>query len=200
MSATRLKGSLAVPADAVGAILVAVRSSEQRNEPAGAGTADFLHYFGFASLIIALEGEHESKGLGVERLAGRLADAVQWLDTRNDLRLLPFGILALGDAVAPALVASAHLADRVSAMVVGGGRPDLAGPALSMVSAPTLLVVGAEGGVALGGARSAARSLSSAEVAVIDDVNDLLTDPGALGTLAWLARRWFTDHLAAQPN
>jgi putative phosphoribosyl transferase len=55
---------------------------------------------------------------------------------------LPDGYFGASTGAAAALVAAAERPDVVSAVVSRGGRPDLAGPALMRVRAPTLLIVG----------------------------------------------------------
>lgn len=196
MSAPRLTASLAVPTGAAGAVLVAVRSAPERREPARVAAADFLHHFGFASLLASLEADDEATGtLGVERLAGRVADAVRYLEALDRVRELPIGILAIGDAVAPVLIASAHLGG-VVALVASGGHPDLAGSALAAVRAPVLLVAGERAEASLESARAAARAIAApSEVAVVEDSADPNAEPEGVGTVCWLARRWFADHL-----
>lgn len=191
----RLAGSFAAPADPKGLVLVAVRSGAERRDPLRVQLADFLYHFGFGSLLASLEvagdpveGEDGAPDLG--RLAGRVGDAVDWLAGRGG----PVVVLALEGAVAPALVAAAHLGDRIAALVGSGGRPDRAGSALSRVAAPTLLVAGALGSVEA--ARSALRILpDTAELAIVDDTGEPGADPESAGTVCWLAQRWFVGHL-----
>ena len=74
-------------------------------------------------------------------LARRLVGAVDWLAARfgGELRL---GLFGASIGAAAALVAAAERPDQVAAVVSCGGRPDLVGPALEGVTAPTLLIVG----------------------------------------------------------
>src|SRR5207247_7768384 len=78
----------------------------------------------------------------IELLAARLAEATDWLVMHNDPRGLTVGYFGASTGAAAALIAAARLEDRVSAVVSRGGRPDLAGPSLERVTAPTLLIVG----------------------------------------------------------
>jgi len=74
-------------------------------------------------------------------LAARLIATTDWLTQHPETQDLPIGYFGASTGAAAALVA----ADRpnvVGAVVSRGGRPDLAGPALARVQAPTLLLVG----------------------------------------------------------
>jgi putative phosphoribosyl transferase len=75
-------------------------------------------------------------------LAERLVDATDWLAQRPDTRHLGIGYFSASTGAAAALVAAAERPDVVGVVVSRGGRPDLAGPALPLVRAPTLLIVG----------------------------------------------------------
>ena len=52
------------------------------------------------------------------------------------------GYFGSSTGAAAALMAAARLGDEIGAVVSRGGRPDLAGDALPLVKAPTLLIVG----------------------------------------------------------
>jgi putative phosphoribosyl transferase len=70
---------------------------------------------------------------------------------------LPIGYFGASTGAAAALVAAAERPDVVNAVVSRGGRPDLAGPALMRVRAPTLLIVGGNDVLVIpGSARAAA--------------------------------------------
>jgi hypothetical protein len=81
------------------------------------------------------------ESLSIDLLARRLIAAIEWLGTDVPASL-PIGLFGASTGAAAALVAAAERADAVHAVVSRGGRPDLAGPALARVHAPTLLVVG----------------------------------------------------------
>jgi len=57
---------------------------------------------------------------------------------------LPVGYFGASTGAAAALVASSADEGPVAAVVSRGGRPDLAGPALRSVRAPTLLIAGGD--------------------------------------------------------
>ncbi|MFZ1059879.1 MAG: phosphoribosyltransferase, partial [Candidatus Rokuibacteriota bacterium] len=85
---------------------------------------------------------------------------------------------------------------RVAAIVSRGGRPDLAGPRLGAVTAPTLLIVGGDDRVVLDLNRRAQQALRCVnELAVVPGATHLFEEPGALEQVADLAREWFRRHL-----
>src|SRR5438067_1322840 len=72
-------------------------------------------------------------------IAGRLDAARTWLEG-SGLTGLPLVLLGMGTAAAAALLSAAAKPARVRAVVACGPRPDTAGIALRMVSAPALLI------------------------------------------------------------
>jgi putative phosphoribosyl transferase len=85
--------------------------------------------------------------------------------------------------------------------MVRGGRPDLAGPRLATVTAPTLLIVGGQDHVVLDLNRQAKAQLHCENsLAVVPGATHLFEEGDTLQAAAELARDWFTDHLAAGPR
>jgi pimeloyl-ACP methyl ester carboxylesterase len=97
---------------------------------------------------------------------------------------------------AAALVAAAKLPGRVGAVVSRGGRPDLAGNALDMVQAPTLLIVGgADFGVIELNERALACLRGVKALQIVPRASHLFPEPGALEAVIDNAARWFEQHL-----
>lgn len=97
-----------------------------------------------------------------------------------------------------ALWAAAYLDKRVSAVVVRGGRPDLAAEKLPAVSAPTLLLVGGDDTHVLDLNRAALRLLGSgpdSSLVVVPHAGHLFEGPGQLELVAEHAANWFAGHL-----
>ncbi len=85
------------------------------------------------------------------------------------------------------------------AVVSRGGRPDLAGPALVRVEAPTLLIVGGNDPLVIELNRAALAQLRCEKrLVVIPGATHLFEEPGALDQVARLAREWFERHLARE--
>ncbi|MGH8873308.1 MAG: hypothetical protein ACRDWS_15200, partial [Acidimicrobiia bacterium] len=98
---------------------------------------------------------------------------------------------------AAALIAAAERPGEVSAVVSRGGRPDLAGEALPVVRAPTLLIVGGRD-TAVVEMNISARSRMGAETSleIVPGATHLFEEPGALDVVADLAAGWFRRHMS----
>ena len=77
-----------------------------------------------------------------------------------------------------------------------GGRPDLAGPYLNQVMAPTLLLVGGHDQPVLAMNQEAfARLTCPKELGIVPGATHLFEEPGTLEQVAELALRWFQRYL-----
>jgi putative phosphoribosyl transferase len=132
-------------------------------------------------------------------LSLRLAAATNWLLTQRDLHELPVGYFGASTGAAAAIAAAAELPDIVRAIVSRGGRPDLAGPALGCVRAPTLLIVGAFDSIVIDLNRDALRRLRCEKrLDIVPRAGHLFEEPGALEKVSNLACSWFNEHLVAK--
>jgi putative phosphoribosyl transferase len=87
--------------------------------------------------------------------------------------------------------------DLVGAIVSRGGRPDLAGPALPLVKAPTLLIVGGRDEVVIEPNQRAFDQLRCEKrLEIVQGATHLFEEPGTLEQVARLARDWFVRYLA----
>ena len=99
-----------------------------------------------------------------------------------------------------ALTAAATLGPVIRAIVWRGGRPDLAGAAVTRVQAPTLLLVGSLNVVVLAlNQRAYARLPADKRLVIIPGATHLFEEPGALEEVAWRAVQWFARYLWPQP-
>jgi pimeloyl-ACP methyl ester carboxylesterase len=109
---------------------------------------------------------------------------------------LALGYFGASTGAAAALVAAAERPDGVRAIVSRGGRPDLAGPALARVRAPTLLIVGGNDFQVIELNRAACAELrAEKELVIVPGATHLFEEPGALEEVARLARDWFERYL-----
>jgi dienelactone hydrolase len=92
-------------------------------------------------LLTDAEALHRQNIFDIPLLARRLRLAVEWARADKDTCRLRIGLFGASTGAA-ALCAAADLQSQISAVVSRGGRPDLAGGALPLVSAPTPLIVG----------------------------------------------------------
>lgn len=116
---------------------------------------------------------------------------------RAGLGTLLFDLLTHEEEIDRANVRAAAEPDaRIAAVVSRGGRPDLAGPSLAAVRAPTLLIVGGEDRLVLRLNREAQAALNcESRLAVVPGASHLLEEPGTLMAAAGLACDWFRQHL-----
>jgi putative phosphoribosyl transferase len=195
----RLQGDLRLPAAAKGLIVFAHGSGSSRRSVRNREVASNLNAAGFATLLLDLLSERESidreNVFDVDLLADRLLAATAWADARADLRDLPIGYFGASTGAAAALAAAAA-DERIGAVVSRGGRPDLAGPAIGRVEAPTLLIVGgADRAVLRLNELALSRIRGPAELAVVPGAGHLFEEPGALRRVAELAAAWFEARL-----
>jgi len=96
------------------------------------------------------------------------------------------------------LVAAAERPEAIHAVVSRGGRPDLAGPLLSQVRAPTLLLVGGNDVPVIRLNRQALAQLGSQDkqLIIVPGATHLFEEPGALEEVAHRAADWFMRHLS----
>lgn len=88
---------------------------------------------------------------------------------------------------------------KVEAVVSRGGRPDLAGEALTKVLAPTLLLVGGRDNVVIDLNRRAQAMLPGrCELTIIPGATHLFEEPGTLERVATLACESFIEHLLSR--
>jgi putative phosphoribosyl transferase len=198
-----LEGDLVVPDNASGVVVFAHGSGSGRHSPRNRQVASTLNEAGFGTLLMDLltaeedefdrvTGEHR---FDIPLLADRLVAAIDWLRGGEPARL-SIGLFGASTGAAAALVAAAARADDVAAVVSRGGRPDLAGSALSRVRAPTLLIVGGADHQVLELNRRALKQLrTEKELAVVPGAGHLFEEAGALEQVAELAAEWFSRYL-----
>src|SRR4051794_37216656 len=199
-----LEGDLDMPPKARGVVLFAHGSGSSRHSPRNRFVAGKLQEWGLGTLLIdLLTREEEAVDVRTARLrfdigllAERLVGATDWLAEDPDTRGLKIGYFGASTGGGAALVAAAERPDVVGAVVSRGGRPDLAGPALLHVRAPTLLIVGGDDEPVIGMNREALEQLRSEKrLEIVAGATHLFEEPGALEVVAGLAGRWFRQHL-----
>ncbi|MFD7440051.1 phosphoribosyltransferase family protein [Streptomyces sp. NPDC059909] len=196
----RLAGELTMPDGAAAAVMFAHGSGSSRHSPRNRSVAAALNRAGLGTLLFDLlteaEGADRANVFDIEILARRLAGATHWLRTRTPV---PIGYFGASTGAAAALWAASTAGTDVGAVVSRGGRPDLAGPRLPGVRAPTLLIVGGRDTTVLDLNRQAQSALRCENrLEVVPGATHLFEEPGALDEVAALARDWFTLHLTPQ--
>lgn len=197
-----LEGFLGRPTRAKGAVLFAHGSGSGRFSPRNGYVAHELQSAGLATLLIDLLTPEESADrrlvFDIPLLASRLLAATDWLDAQPATRDLGLGYFGASTGAGAALVAAAQ-APAVRAVVSRGGRPDLAGEALSRVRAATLLIVGGNDPQVLELNQQAYQQLPQPkELVVVPGAGHLFAESGRLEEVASLAGGWFLMHLSAR--
>jgi putative phosphoribosyl transferase len=202
---TALEGNLGLPEGAGGLVVFAHGSGSGRQSPRNRHVAGALRERRLATLLVDLLTPDEEEidlrtghlRFDIALLAERLVAVTDWLGQQPDTRQIHVGYFGASTGGGAALVAAAERSEAVGAVVSRGGRPDLAGPSLARVRAPTLLIVGGSDAPVLALNREALAQLRcQAELAVIPRATHLFEEPGALDEVATLAGGWFSRHLA----
>jgi dienelactone hydrolase len=204
-----LEGELEIPPRAKGVVLFAHGSGSSRHSLRNKYVAGTLHDSDIGTLLFDLltkdEEEEETYTrhlrFDIDLLAGRLVYATRWIKEQAEIQELPVGYFGASTGAAAALVAAAALAEQVAVVVSRGGRPDLAGPYLDKVKAPTLLIVGGRDHHVIRLNMDAYSQLQCEKrLEIVDRATHLFEEPGALEEAARLAAEWFKKHFESEAD
>ncbi|RJQ43782.1 MAG: hypothetical protein C4534_07555 [Gaiellales bacterium] len=200
----QIEGNLVIPEGAHGIVLFAHGTGSSRMSPRNRFVAQELNDTGLATLLIdlltreeeAVDAQTAELRFDIDLLAGRLEGAIDWLAANPPTSNLSIGLFGASTGAGAALVAATHRTEQVKAIVSRGGRPDLAGPAISSVKAPVLLIVGGRDLPVVRLNKMVVDELMvDNEVKVISGATHLFEEPGALEEVARAAASWFTRYL-----
>lgn len=199
----QLEGALTIPPDAQGVVIFAHGSGSSHRSPRNQKVAEFLSHHGFGTLLFDLLTRCEEANdfdaclrFDIPLLTNRLVTATRWVAQIPAARDLPLVFFGASTGGAAALCASVELGTQVHAIVMRGGRPDLAGDALENVTAPTLLLVGGWDDVVIQLNYAAFdRMRCEKHLEIIPRATHLFDEPGALEKVSELAQMWFFTHL-----
>jgi len=199
-----LSGNLTIAENPMALVLFAHGSGSSRHSPRNQFVAGTLNRAGLGTLLFdLLTPEEEALDIytrehrfNIGLLAERLVHATKWARQQKETRDQRVGYFGSSTGGAAALVAAAELPQDVGAVVSRGGRPDLAGDALSKVQAPTLLIIGGNDDIVIE-LNEIARDQMRCEVKleIIPGATHLFEEAGALEHVAKLASEWFSLHL-----
>ncbi|HEX8725469.1 MAG TPA: hypothetical protein VF737_08785 [Gemmatimonadaceae bacterium] len=199
-----LEGDLSVPAGATSLVLFAHGSGSSRLSPRNIQVARGLQEAGLATLLFDLLTQEEGAEdaftghlrFDIELLARRLVGVTDLMAEGHAGASWRIGYFGASTGAAAALIAAARRPDLIHAVVSRGGRPDLAGSALSAVKAPTLLIVGEYDRVVIDLNRDAFERLWCIKrLDIVPRATHLFEESGALEEVTRLARGWFEHHL-----
>lgn len=200
---TELMGDLVIPEAAKGLVVFAHGSGSGRHSPRNRYMAGELQHARFGTLLVdLLTMEEEQVDLetlefrfNIDLLAARMVGLTDWYRRHPEWSFLDLGYFGASTGSAAALIAAGARPQDVRAVVSRGGRPDLV-PALSLVQAPTLLIVGGDDLPVLEWNQRAFEQLGGdKQLATVPGATHLFEEPGALEQVARLAVRWFERYL-----
>ncbi|PKN17424.1 MAG: hydrolase [Deltaproteobacteria bacterium HGW-Deltaproteobacteria-6] len=200
-----LEGDLAIPPRAKSIILFAHGSGSSRLSSRNKYVARYLQREGLATLLFDLLTSEEEQvdrynarlRFDISLLASRLSGATAWVKAQNAMAKMTIGYFGASTGAAAALIAENDHQDVVKAIVSRGGRPDLAGRGLSVVSAPTLFIVGGEDYEVITLNEQAMTQVKAIKkMTIVPGATHLFGEPGALEAVADLASFWFKKYLS----
>jgi predicted alpha/beta-hydrolase family hydrolase len=200
-----LEGELDIPEGTKGIVVFVHGSGSSRHSPRNQYVAQELQRNGLATLLFDLLTIEEERidmltrelRFDIDMLSKRLIDATSWLLSRPDTKELNLGYFGASTGAAAALIAAKEHSETVKAIVSRGGRPDLAGPALMYVKAPTLFIVGERDTqvIELNQWALERMVITEKELKIIPGATHLFEEKGALEEVSRLADAWFKKYL-----
>jgi len=202
-----LDGDLVVPPRAAGLVVFAHGSGSSRFSHRNRSVAEVLQDGGFATLLLdlltpaeeAVDVQTREFRFDIDRLGRRVVAAVDWAATDPRVAGLPIATFGASTGAAAAIIAAAERPEQVRAVISRGGRPDLAGDALPVALAPTLLIVGGDDDAVIVINENAMRAMQAlVHLEIVPGATHLFEEPGTLERVSWLALDWCKRHLGEQ--
>lgn len=199
-----LEGILNIPSHCQGIVIFAHGSGSSRYSKRNQSFANYFNDHKLATLLFDLLTPDEEMideysrefRFNIPMLAERILLATNWLLQEPITKSLPIGYFGASTGAGAALVAAAKMVDIVRAIVSRSGRPDLAGNALLLVQAPTLLIVGGNDYPVIGMNQTAMEKLCcEKELRIVNHASHLFEEPGTLEEAARLAKDWYLKFL-----
>jgi putative phosphoribosyl transferase len=205
LKGAEIEGNLIVPKDATGLVVFVHGSGSGRHSPRNLAVAKYLREEGnLGTLLIdlltkqeeAIDDKTRELRFNIGFLAERLKGITDWLRKNFTTADLKIGYFGASTGAAAALTTAAHRSD-INAIVSRGGRPDLAGDALSHVKAPTLLIVGGNDVEVLELNQEAlALMQTTKDLIIVPGATHLFEEPGTLELVSNFAEKWFSRFLS----
>ncbi len=198
---SRLRGELTEFPGMKAMIIFTHGSDSGRRSTRNVQVAEILNRAGFGTLLFDLLTDTEEKNrknvFDIGLLSKRLLRVTTWLRQQQNLKNLKIGYFGASTGAAAALLAASHLSgdEAIFAVVSRGGRPDLAGEALSGVTAPVLLLVGGKDYDVIELNRMAKKQLPNAKLSIVPNATHLFEEVGTLAEVARQAAYWFENYL-----
>ncbi len=200
----QLVGELDLPTQHGGLVIFAHGSGASRRSSRHQFVARALRRLGFGTLLFDLLTQEEecldsvtgTIPFDIELLAERLLAASRWVSRQPATKHRKIGFFGASTGGAAALVAAANRDSAVSAVVVHGARPDLAGDHLPKVASPTLLILGDSDELMLALNRDAYTRLTCPkQMVIIPEATNQFSEPGKLEEMTAHSSQWFNLYL-----
>ena len=196
-----LDGDLTMPSTLRGAIVMAF--GEGRTDPRWRAAASVFQRAGYATLLLDLwtDASADAEGDDARTMGERLNAAVTWLRRATDAATEPLGVFGAGAAAPAALVTAAERPQDLGAVVVYGGRIDLAESSLSQVRAPALILLeSSDSFVRELNEWARGRMGAQTDLRVVAGAEQLLQGAQEWRHTAVEALDWFDQHLAPRAD
>lgn len=199
-----IMGSLTIPKNSKAIVTFAHGSGSGRLSPRNQFVARKFNQAGLATLLVDLLTPEEDEidmataeyRFNIDLLAERLLSATRWLHDEQTTKNMSFGYFGASTGAAAALISAAKNPGIIKAIVSRGGRPDLAGEYLSIVSAPTLFLVGGyDEEVMILNEQAMAQMNVEMKLVIIPGATHLFGEHGKLDEVAKLSTEWFLYYL-----
>ncbi|MEI8361743.1 MAG: alpha/beta hydrolase [Betaproteobacteria bacterium] len=199
-----LMGVLALPNETDSIVLFVHGSGSSRHSARNLYVASVLQSMGIGTLLFDLLTADEELidnrtahlRFDIGLLAERLIDVTHWVQANPSTSQLKIAYFGASTGAAAALVAAAVLGRQIEAIVSRGGRPDLAGDALTEVKSPTLLIVGSFDNAVIELNQQAFALLHcEKELEIVHAATHLCEEPGKLEEVAKISAHWFVQKL-----
>lgn len=197
-----LPGILTEVDSSIGLVIFAHGSGSSRLSSRNQMVARHLNQQRISTLLFDLLTEKESLNrsnvFDIELLTERLKLATSWARQQDQLKKLKIAYFGASTGAAAALSAAADLGSQIASVVSRGGRPDLAIPSLHKVTAPTLLLIGANDYEVITLNRLAAGHLKHCKTIIIPGATHLFDEPGTLEQVCQHASHWLVTHFSQE--
>lgn len=205
ISEGRLVGELTLPRNPKGLVIFAHGSGvSHHNHPRSATVARSLEQNELATLSVELLTEEEAHidrvttqlRLEMDMLSERIGSILDWVASDKRTAQLKVGIVTEGTAAGAVMRALAEKPERAFAVVVRGGRPDLALGALQQVETPTMLIVGSRDLKTLELNRGAMEKLQGPKrLEIVQGAGPHFDEEGAVDRVALLTNAWLKRYI-----
>jgi len=196
--------------DSLGLILLVQGSGHPAQSPQHDLVSRQLYDSGFSTLRFNLLTQDEDASelkrrhlrFDIPLLTKRLIEATEWVLDELEADDQSIGYYSSSTGTAAVLKAAAVFDQQIKAIVSLSGRPDLAGEALTRITAPTLLLMGGQD-ISIMDLNVCARSRMRPElvrIELVPQAGHLFEEKGALERAAKLTTNWFHKHFMEQES